>query len=534
MLNAATSIAAKYLVGKDAAQARLAQRICDVIGSLSSRTVRDLLLPHSDQLRDHFCKALHADRVKQIPHIEALGHTVALLFILKLKLPKFLGTNGYFEVLRVNMRRDVSQRLTPRRIVTLQQLRIANLKALRAVLFQSDTSTLTPESSKQLVLLFAHEVRSSCLFFGGAPILLFAHSILTFFCLLSILFLSQAVVSLMSSTADVQETAVEALVTLMDPARAGSHPTLGATVPKIVDALVNVTRQFVRLRASVLNGIARVVAAAPARFAAARVATAGGEYSLRMVLVQNTKRWLQQASDSVAAPQRRCDFRLLDSIMLVLQNMQPDESDMSDVMGLWCSPQLRHPYIAPLARYASAHPAAALAFVFPSATGCTAAVMATRRELFIHALECPCAAPLRAACSTSGAVTHVLRWVASNAPAAVGLGAQVRSSFLCLLISFVCSYCLVCTLLTYCFVLPSALRRRTGPASPSRLVRSSSSGWRFGSKSSQYSTSACRRRRVAATAARRTASPPRAGQVSVLLFTVTLYANLAHSFTRSP
>ena len=72
----------------------------------------------------------------------------------------------------------------------------------------------------------------------------------------------------------------------MDPARAGSHPTLGATVPKIVDALVNVTRQFVRLRASVLNGIARVVAAAPARFAAARVATAGGEYSLRMVIVQ--------------------------------------------------------------------------------------------------------------------------------------------------------------------------------------------------------------------------------------------------------
>ena len=184
MLNAATSIAAKYLVGKDAAQARLAQRICDVIGSLSSRTVRDLLLPHSDQLRDHFCKALHADRVKQIPHIEALGHTVALLFILKLKLPKFLGTNGYFEVLRVNMRRDVSQRLTPRRIVTLQQLKIANLKALRAVLFQSDTSTLTPESSKQLVLLFAHEVRSSCLFFGGAPILLFTHYILTFFCLL--------------------------------------------------------------------------------------------------------------------------------------------------------------------------------------------------------------------------------------------------------------------------------------------------------------------------------------------------------------
>ena len=51
-------------------------------------------------------------------------------------------------------------------------------------------------------------------------------------------------------------------------------------------------------------------------------------------------------------------------------------------------------------------------------------MMALRRELFIRVLECPCAALLRAACSAPAAVTHVLRWVASNSPAAGGLGAQ--------------------------------------------------------------------------------------------------------------
>ena len=331
VLGVATSIAAKYLVGKDAAQARLAQRVCAVLGSLSSCTVRDILIPHADQLRRHFCEALHLARVKLMPHVEALGHTVALLFILELKLPGFLGTSGYTELLGVNMRRDVSKRLTPRRIATLKQLKIANLKALRAVLFQSDTSTLALDSSKRLVLLFAHE----------------------------------SVVSLMSTTAEVRETGVEALTTLMDPPRAASHPALGAAVAKIVDTLVNVMRQFERLRVGVVNGIARVVAAAPARF----VAVAGGDVSLRAVLLQSAKRWLQQASDSVSAPQRRSDYRLLDSILLVMQNMAPDESDMSDLMGLWCTPQLRHPYIAPLARYASAHPAAALDFAFPPVTG---------------------------------------------------------------------------------------------------------------------------------------------------------------------